>query len=201
MEAFADSFTARYLAETEAIAHELVGVAPSIEAAAEVLSEVREAGGRLFVCGSGGGAGHASHAVCDFRKLGEIEAYSISDNVSELTARVNDEGWDTAYERWLAVSRVGAGDALLCFSVGGGDAERSLSLNLVNAARLAADNGAKVVAVVGRKDGYLQRNADVCIRVPNPAPERITPHTEGFQAVIWHLLISHPSVQRQPTMY
>ena len=201
MEAPDGGFAAQYLAETEAIARDLRASAGDLEAAAEIIAGIRDAGGRLFVCGSGGGAGHASHAVCDFRKLGEIEAYSASDNVSELTARVNDEGWDTAYERWLEVSRVGEPDGLLCFSVGGGDAERSLSLNLVNAARLARERGAKVLAIVGREDGYLQRNADVCIRVPSPAPDRITPHTEGYQAVLWHLLISHPAVQRQATMY
>jgi D-sedoheptulose 7-phosphate isomerase len=159
------------------------------------LAELRQRGGRLFVLGVGGGAGNASHAVNDFRKICGIEAYAPTDNVSELTARVNDDGWASVFASWLRVSRLGAGDAVLVFSVGGGDIERNVSPNLVRALQLARDVGACVLGVVGRDGGYVARVADVCVVVPTVNPAAVTPHTEAFQAVVWHLLVSHPSLQ------
>jgi D-sedoheptulose 7-phosphate isomerase len=154
----------------------------------------RDRNGRLFFCGSGGGAGHASHATCDFRKLGGFEAYCVTDNVSELTARVNDEGWDTAYSAWLQSSQLRAGDCLFVFSVGGGSAEPPVSVNLVNAIKLAQSVGADVVGVVGRNGGYLRQVATASILVPTLQQRFTTPQAEGLQAVMWHLLISHPAL-------
>jgi len=165
-----------------------------IEGMVSLLRTTRERGGRVFFCGSGGGAGHASHATCDFRKLGGIECYSVSDNVSELTARINDEGWDTAYAAWLERSRLSALDTLFVFSVGGGDIERNISVNLVNAMRLAKEVGASITGIVGRDGGVLGRWADVCVTVPMVNPETVTPQTEGMQALIWHLVVSHPDL-------
>lgn len=165
-----------------------------IEAVAGLLRDTREAGGRIFFCGSGGGAGHASHAACDFRKLGGFEAYCVTDNVSELTARVNDEGWDTSYAEWLRSSRLRAGDALFIFSVGGGDRERNISVNLVNAMALAREVGASITGIVGRDGGVVAEWAQACIVVPPVNPAMVTPQTEGMQALLWHLLISHPLV-------
>lgn len=169
--------------------------AKAIERTAEMLARVRDDGGRLFFIGVGGGAGHASHAVCDFRKIAQFEAYAPSDNVSELTARVNDDGWDTVYVNWLRGSRLGSKDALFVFSVGGGDAERNVSSNLVRALEYAQDVGAKICGVVGRDGGYAARVADECVVVPVVNPATITPHTESFQALVWHLLVSHPSLK------
>jgi D-sedoheptulose 7-phosphate isomerase len=162
---------------------------------AEAIARVRERGGRLFILGSGGGAGHASHAVCDFRKLCNIEAYAPYDNVSELTARVNDEGWETTLSNWLKVSKLSERDGLLVFSVGGGSEAKSISMNLVNAMRAAKDVGATVVAIVGKDGGYAREVADAAIIVPTVNSELITPLTEGFQAVVWHMLVSHPVLQ------
>jgi D-sedoheptulose 7-phosphate isomerase len=184
-----------YLREVEAIAGELDPA--EIERMAEALAAVRKRGGRLFICGVGGGAGHASHAVNDFRKLCGIEAYAPTDNVSELTARTNDEGWETVFEAWLRTSRLSADDALLVFSVGGGSRERDVSTNLVNAIDHASAVGATVVAIVGRPDGAAAKEAEVAIVIPAPA-ERLTPHVESFQAVIWHLLVSHPALATSP---
>jgi D-sedoheptulose 7-phosphate isomerase len=184
-----------YLREVEAIAGELD--AAEIERMAEALAAVRERGGRLFILGVGGGAGHASHAVNDFRKLCGIESYAPTDNVSELTARTNDEGWETSFEAWLRTSRLRPEDALLVFSVGGGSRERNVSMNLVRAIEYGAEAGATVTAVVGRSDGAAAQQADVAIVVPAPA-ERLTPHVESFQAVIWHLLVSHPALATSP---
>lgn len=166
----------------------------SIDAAADVLARTKAQGGRLFLCGSGGGAGHASHAACDFRKLAGIESYSVSDNVSELTARVNDDGWDTAYSNWLEISSIREGDCLFVFSVGGGDVARNVSANLVNAMHLAKERGASITGIVGREGGELARCADVCILVPTVNDAWTTPITEGFQALLWHLLVTHPAL-------
>jgi D-sedoheptulose 7-phosphate isomerase len=189
-----DSFAASFLAETAQIARDLDPAA--IEAIAGGLAERRDRGGRLFVLGVGGGAGHASHAVCDFRKLAGFEAYTPVDNVSELTARSNDDGFETVFEAWLRTSRIGADDALLVFSVGGGSREHGISLNLVRAVELAHEVGAAVYGVVGRPDGTTAQLADACVVVPAPA-ERLTPHAEGWQAVVWHLLVSHPALEAQ----
>jgi D-sedoheptulose 7-phosphate isomerase len=162
---------------------------------------VRERGGRLFVLGVGGSAGHASHAVNDFRKLCGIEAYAPTDNVSELTARTNDEGWETTFEAWLRVSRLGGNDALLVFSVGGGDRERNVSVNLVRALDYGRSRGASLYGVVGRDGGYAARVADECVVIPPLFPDRVTAHTEGLCAVVWHLLVSHPALAQGPTKW
>jgi D-sedoheptulose 7-phosphate isomerase len=164
-----------------------------VDAMARGLAAVRERGGRLFILGVGGGAGHASHAVNDFRKLCSIESYAPTDNVSELTARVNDDGWETSFTEWLRVSRFGPDDAILVFSVGGGSRERNVSVNLVNAIERAKDLGAGVYGVVGSSDGTLAQLADVAIVVQAPADLR-TPLVESFQAVVWHALVSHPEL-------
>ena len=187
-----DSFAQSYLDETAAIARGLD--ASRIDAAASALSGVRDRGGRLFILGAGGGAGHASHAVNDFRKICDVESYCPSDNVSELTARVNDQGWDVAYSEWLKGSRLSSRDALLIFSVGGGSREHNVSMSLVNAIELAKERGALVIGVVGRDDGVTAVEADHCIVVRGAPAERLTPHTEAFQAVVWHLLVSHPAL-------
>src|SRR5215471_19251807 len=163
-----------------------------IERCAELLANVRERGGRLFILGVGGSAGNASHAVNDFRKIVGLETYAPTDNVSELTARVNDEGWSTIFEAWLRVSRLQAHDAILVFSVGGGSVERNVSPNLVAALDYAKSVGASILGLVGRDGGYTARVADVCVIIPTVHPDRITPHSEAFQAIVWHLLVSHP---------
>ncbi len=188
------TFTRTFLDETVRIAGALC--VEDIEAMARGLATVRAGGGRLFILGVGGGAGHASHAVNDFRKICHFEAYAPTDNVSELTARTNDEGWDTAYAEWLRISRLSAGDALLIFSVGGGLRERNISMNLVVAIELARELGAGVFGVVGRDDGATAAHATAVVVVPAPA-ERLTPHVEAFQAVVWHLLVSHPALAAQ----
>lgn len=188
-----ETHTARYVAEAMTILSRLDQSA--IERVADLLVDLRERGGRLFVLGVGGGAGHASHAVGDFRKVAEIEAYAPSDNVSELTARTNDDGWDTVYADWLARSRLGPEDMVMVFSVGGGDAARGISTNIVRAIDHARSSGARVVGVVGRDGGHTARNADVCVIIPTVNAHHVTAHTEGFQALVWHLLISHPRLQ------
>jgi D-sedoheptulose 7-phosphate isomerase len=162
------------------------------EKMAELLRQVRLRGGRIFFLGVGGGAGHASHAVNDFRKIAGIEAYAPTDNVSELTARINDDGWDTCYRNWLRGSRLCDNDVVFVFSVGGGDAQRGVSTNLVKALEYAKEVGASICGVVGRDGGFTAQVADACVIVPVVNPETITPHTESFQALIWHLLVSHP---------
>jgi len=159
------------------------------------LFELRERGGRLFLPGVGGGAGHASHAVCDFRKIAQIEAYAPSDNVSELTARVNDDGWETCYANWLRGSRLNEADMVFVFSVGGGDATKNISANLVRALEYAQKVRATICGVVGRDGGYTAQVADACVLVPVVNSSTITPHTESFQALIWHLLVSHPKLK------
>ncbi len=172
-----------------------------IEKSAELLKNVRDSGGRLFIVGSGGGAGHASHAVCDFRKLCNFEAYAPYDNVSELTARVNDEGWDVTILNWLKVSRFNQKDAILVFSVGGGNEEKNISTNLVNVVRYAKEIGAKITGIVGKDGGYTKLIGDSIIVIPVVSSNHITPLTEGFQAVIWHLLVSHPKLQINPAKW
>ena len=168
----------------------------AIEKMTLALISLREAGGRLFLIGVGGGAGHASHAVNDFRKLAGIESYCPSDNVSELTARTNDEGWDTTYAAWLKVSRLCKKDMLCVFSVGGGDLERNISPNIVRAVKFAKETGASVIGVLGRNGGYTASVADACVIVPTVNKDMVTPHTESFQALIWHLLVSDPRLQQ-----
>ncbi len=193
------SFSDDFLAETTEIVAALDR--EDIERVASGLAEVRDAGGRLFILGVGGSAGHASHAVNDFRKLCALEAYTPTDNVSELTARVNDEGWDTTFAEWLKGSRIGKRDAVLVFSVGGGDRERGISANLVLALELARSEGARVFGVVGRDGGYTRKVADASVVIPPLHPDRTTPHTEGLCAVVWHLLVTHPALARVPTKW
>lgn len=187
--------TRSFLAETAQIAA-AIPVGDVDEIAAQI-ARVRDRDGRLFILGVGGGAGHASHAVNDFRKICEIEAYAPTDNVSELTARTNDEGWETTFTAWLLTSRLGPNDGVLVFSVGGGSREHGISLNLVGAIELARDVGATVVAIVGRAEGVAAKFADAAVVIPAPQ-ERMTPHVEAFQAVIWHLLVSHPALAARP---
>lgn len=172
-----------------------------IEKMADVLAAVRSGGGRLFMIGSGGGAGHASHATCDFRKLCDIETYAAYDNVSELTARVNDEGFDVSILNWLKVSRLSPRDCLFVFSVGGGNEEKNISPNLVRAVKYAKEVGAKVVGVVGKDGGYTRKVGDAVVVIPTVNSSHVTPITEGFQAVVWHLLVSHPKLQINPTKW
>jgi D-sedoheptulose 7-phosphate isomerase len=163
----------------------------------EVLERVRSEKGRLFIIGVGGGAGHASHAVNDFRKLAGIEAYTPVDNVSEITARTNDDGWHTIFANWLVGSNLTAKDAVMVFSVGGGNLEKNISPNIVEALKFAKQVGAKVIGVVGRDGGYTAQVADACVIVPVVNLDNVTPHTEAFQAVVWHLVVSHPKFQSQ----
>jgi D-sedoheptulose 7-phosphate isomerase len=158
----------------------------------DVLVDARTRGGRLFILGVGGSAGNAGHAVNDFRKLCGIEAYAPTDNVSELTARVNDDGWATSFANWLRGSRIDADDVVLVFSVGGGNAEKNISTNIVEALKLAKSAGARVIGVVGRDGGYTKEVADACVVVPTVNPGNVTPHTEAFQAVVWHGMVTHP---------
>ena len=172
-----------------------------VEALAEQLVALRERGGRLFILGVGGSAGNSSHAVNDFRKLCGIETYSPVDNVSELTARTNDEGWETVFAAWLEVSRLNDRDAILIFSVGGGDIERNVSANIVRAIDFAKSRGAKVFGIVGKKTGYTAKAGDVVVVIPEVSPDRVTPHSEAFQAVVWHCLVSHPALQIKRTKW
>ena len=190
------SYTTDYIAEARQVLDRLDPAA--IDRLVALLVALRERGGRLFVLGVGGGAANASHAVNDFRKLCGIEAYTPTDNVSELTARVNDEGWESSFVEWLRVSRLGPADMVLVFSVGGGDLERNISPNLVRAVEHARQVGAAVGGVVGRDGGYTAKVADACVIVPTIRPEAVTPHAEAFQSVVWHLLVSHPSLRVAP---
>jgi len=187
------SYARHYLNETARIAAALD--AETIEHLARTLAAIRARSGRLFILGVGGGAGHASHAVNDFRKLAGFEAYAPTDNVPELTARTNDEGWDSVFEAWLRGSRLRAEDGVLVFSVGGGDLERHISANLVKALQYAKSVGATITGIVGRDGGFTATVADACVIVPDVNPAAVTPHTEAFQAVVWHLLVSHPMLQ------
>jgi len=187
-------FAASFLVEVAEIARRLD--ADTIEKVAALLAGVRERRGRLFIIGVGGSAANASHAVNDFRKLAGIEAYSPTDNVSELTARINDEGWPSVFAAWLETSRLQPRDAVLVFSVGGGSVQPNVSPNIVAALDYAKSVGATIIGVVGRDGGHTARVADICVLIPVGHPDRITPHTEAFQSVVWHLLVSHPSLQR-----
>jgi D-sedoheptulose 7-phosphate isomerase len=193
------SFTQQYLTEAGRIVEQLDMAA--IEKMAILLADLRARGGRLFLLGVGGGAANCAHAVNDFRKLCEIEAYAPTDNVSELTARTNDEGWASVFVEWLKISRLQARDMVFVFSVGGGSLEKNVSPNLVKALQYARQVGAQVIGVVGRDGGYTAQVADACAIVPTVNSERVTPHTEAFQAVIWHLLVSHPALKAVPTKW
>jgi D-sedoheptulose 7-phosphate isomerase len=193
------SFSREFLSESVAVIEAID--TNRIEDVAQGLAAVRERGGRLFILGVGGSAGHASHAVNDFRKICDIEAYAPTDNVSELTARVNDEGWDTTFTEWLRGSRLAATDALLVFSVGGGDEAKGVSANIVAALRLAVDRGAPIFGIVGRDGGTTAKLATAAVIIPPLFPEHITPHTEGLCAVVWHLLVTHPALARVATRW
>jgi D-sedoheptulose 7-phosphate isomerase len=187
------SFAGQYLQEVQQVT---ARIDPEvIEKAVDELARVRERGGRLFILGVGGSAANASHAVNDFRKICGFECYAPTDNVSELTARTNDEGWATIFAEWLKGSRLGARDGLLVFSVGGGNLEKNVSPNLVSALQLAKQVGATVVGVVGRDGGYTATAASACVIVPTVNPDHVTPHSEAFQAVVWHLIVSHPKLK------
>jgi D-sedoheptulose 7-phosphate isomerase len=193
------SYARTHLDEAVCIARQLD--CDAIEKIADLLSDVRDADGRLFFLGVGGSAGNCAHAVNDFRKIAGIESYAPTDNVSELTARTNDEGWETVFVEWLKVSRLKPADALFVLSVGGGDMEKGVSPNLVAAVKYAKEVGARVAGIVSRDGGYTARYADACVLVPVVNSETITPHAEAFQAVIWHLLVSHPKLKAKQTKW
>ena len=193
------NFTQQYLEETQRVVAGLDAVA--IEKSVEELARVRERGGRLFILGVGGSAANAGHAVNDFRKICGFEAYAPTDNVSELTARTNDEGWATVFSEWLKGSRLGAKDGLLIFSVGGGNLEKNVSPNLVSAIQVAKAAGASVVGIVGRDGGYTAKEATACVIVPTVNADHVTPHSEAFQAVVWHLFVSHPKLKVNKTKW
>jgi D-sedoheptulose 7-phosphate isomerase len=175
--------------------------AETIEEMVQLLKSVKEAKGRIFFLGVGGSAANAGHAVNDFRKLAGIESYAPTDNVAELTARTNDEGWPTVFSGWLRVSNLNSNDCLFILSVGGGDKERGVSTNLCEAIDFGKSVGAKITGIVGRDGGYTARNADVCLVVPTVNPQTVTPHSESFQVVIWHLMVSHPNLKSNPTKW
>jgi len=193
------TFSEQFLAEAAEILKRIDVAA--VERAAALLAACRDRGGRLFILGVGGSAANASHAVNDFRKICGMEAYAPTDNVSELTARTNDEGWAGVFEAWLRTSRLKAQDALLVFSVGGGNLEMNVSPNLVAAIRYAKSVGASVAGIVGRDGGYTAQAADACVLVPTVNAEHVTPHAEAFQAVIWHLLVTHPALKTANTKW
>jgi D-sedoheptulose 7-phosphate isomerase len=186
-------FIARYLAEAGRVAAAIDQAA--VAGVVDLLVRVRDGGGRLFILGVGGSAGNASHAVNDFRKIAGFEAYAPTDNVSELTARINDDGWDTSFANWLKGSRLSGRDAILVFSVGGGDAERGVSTNLVRALEHAKAVGARVAGIVGRDGGFTAKVADACVIIPTVSPDLVTAHAEAFQAVVWHCLVTHPKLK------
>lgn len=187
------SFSRQFLQEVQQVTSQLNPDA--IESVVDQLAQVRERGGRLFILGVGGSAANASHAVNDFRKICGFECYAPTDNVSELTARTNDDGWASIFVEWLKGSRLSGKDGLLIFSVGGGNLEKNVSPNLIGAIQLAKEKGAAVVGVVGRDGGYTARQATACVIVPTVNPEHVTPHSEAFQAVVWHLIVSHPKLK------
>ena len=193
------SYTQQYLAAAAQVIEQLDRNA--IEALVQLVVETRQRGGRLFILGVGGSAGNASHAVNDFRKIAGIESYAPTDNVSELTARINDEGWDTAFANWLEGSRLNEKDLILVLSVGGGHRPLNTSVNLVVALEYAKEVGAKICGIVGRDGGFTAQVADACAIVPTVVPDAVTPLTESFQAVIWHLIVSHPEVQVERTKW
>lgn len=187
-------YTAMYIKELAQIAPQLDQA--QIDKMIQILSALPEKKGRLFILGVGGGAGNAAHAVNDFRKIANIETYAPTDNASELTARVNDDGWESVFSRWLQVSRLNANDVIMVFSVGGGNEEKKISVNIVESLKLAKKVGSKVIGIVGRDGGYTAKVADACVIIPTVNPETVTPHTEAFQAVVWHLIVSHPSLKK-----
>ena len=193
------SHASQFLSEAKQVIDGLDVLA--IERMAILLEQARERGGRLFILGVGGSAANASHAVNDFRKIAQIEAYAPTDNVSELTAWTNDSGWDSVFINWLKGSRLNDKDAILVYSVGGGDAERNISANIVKAIDLAKARSAKVFGIVGRDSGYTARHGDVVVVIPQINPNWVTPLSEAFQAVVWHCLVSHPSLQRRQTKW
>lgn len=193
------SFSQDYLSETSAVLQRLDPAV--IERMVDLLARTRDAGGRLFILGVGGSAANASHAVNDFRKLVGMEAYAPTDNVSELTARTNDEGWAGVFEGWLRVSRLSGCDLLLVLSVGGGNVEKNVSPNLVAAIQYAKSVEAKVIGIVGRDGGFTAQVADACVIIPTVNPQHATPHAEEFQGVVWHLLVSHPKLKASPTKW
>jgi D-sedoheptulose 7-phosphate isomerase len=193
------SYTEQHLREASAVIEKLD--ADAIERTATMLSELRERRGRLFLLGVGGSAANCSHAVNDFRKICGIEAYAPTDNVSELTARTNDEGWASVFIEWLKVSRLSPADLLFIFSVGGGNREKNVSPNLVAALEYGKEVGAKICGIVGRDGGYTAKVADACVIIPTVNPQNVTPHTEAFQAVVWHLLVSHPKLKAAETKW
>lgn len=194
-----ENFSRNFLKETVSIIEKLDTAA--IDGIANGIAGVRERHGRLFILGVGGSAGHAGHAVNDFRKICGVESYAPTDNVSELTARTNDEGWDTTFSEWLKVSRLDANDGVLIFSVGGGNREKNVSVNLVKSLELAKEKGAKIFGIVGKDGGFTKQTADACVVIPPLYSERITPHTEGLCAVVWHLLVSHPALAMHRTKW
>src|SRR5450631_3934474 len=193
------SFSHQFLEEVQRVAAGLP--VEQIEKAAAILANTRAQGGRLFILGVGGSAGNASHDVNDFRKICGFEAYAPTDNVSELTARTNDDGWATIFAEWLKGSRVNAKDGLMIFSVGGGNLEKNVSPNLVSAIQLAKKAGASVIGIVGRDGGFTAKEATACVIVPTVNPTHVTPHSEAFQAVVWHLLVSHPKLKISQTKW
>ena len=193
------NYTQKHLQEAAAILQMLDAAA--IERMVELLAQLKASGGRIFFLGVGGSAGNCSHAVNDFRKLLGIECYAPTDNVSELTARINDDGWESTFVEWLKVSRLSARDAVFVLSVGGGSSEKKISVNLVAAVDYARETGARVLGIVGRDGGHTARLADACVIVPTVNPQTVTPHTEAFQAVIWHLLVSHPLLKVHETKW
>jgi D-sedoheptulose 7-phosphate isomerase len=193
------TFSETFLLEVQEVAKRLD--AAVIERMAEILAGTRETGGRLFILGVGGSAANASHAVNDFRKITGIETYAPTDNVSELTARTNDEGWSTVFERWLDISRLNDRDCIFVLSVGGGDVEKQVSTNIVSAIKYASMMGSKIIGIVGRNGGFTATLANACVVVPTITAEHVTPHTEAFQAVVWHLLVSHPRLKVRQTRW
>jgi D-sedoheptulose 7-phosphate isomerase len=193
------NYTVQHLREAMDILQEIDSA--KIDEMIQILSSLKIKGGRLFVLGVGGSAANAGHAVNDFRKLAGIEAYAPTDNVAELTARTNDEGWETVFAATLKVSRLNNNDCLLVLSVGGGDRERQVSMNLCAAIDYAKEVGAKVIGIIGKENGYTNRIADACLVIPSVNPATITPHSESFQSIVWHLIVSHPNLKENPTKW
>jgi D-sedoheptulose 7-phosphate isomerase len=193
------SYSKQHLAESVAITKAMNP--ETIEKIVDLLVDIKSTGGRLFVLGVGGSAANAGHAVNDFRKLAGIETYAPTDNVAELTARTNDEGWQTVFSGWLKVSKLNSKDCLFILSVGGGDKEKNVSPNLIEAIDLAKEVGARVTGIVGRDGGYTAKHANVCLVVPTVNSETVTPHSESFQTVVWHLMVSHPKLKSNPTKW
>ncbi|HEX5274837.1 MAG TPA: SIS domain-containing protein [Candidatus Rubrimentiphilum sp.] len=193
------SFTREYLAEAAAVLEKLDGNA--IDAIIGIIADATAKGGRIFFLGIGGSAANASHAVNDFRKIAGLEAYAPTDNIAELTARANDDGWDTIFAAWLRGSRLTANDVVFVLSVSGGDTQKNISLNIVSALQYAREVGSKIVGIVGRESGYTSQVADACVVIPVVNPERVTPHSEAFQPLVWHLMVFHPSLKRERTTW